>query len=63
MNRSYWVNLFRDEDGPTAAEYAMMLVCVLVAIIGAVNAVGNSTAAGWGNNASKIQSASSAAGS
>jgi pilus assembly protein Flp/PilA len=47
----------RDEDGATAAEYAVMLVLIICAVIAAVNAVGNSTAQGWSRNVSTIGSA------
>ena len=61
MFRAVFVNFLREEDGVTATEYAMMLVLIIVAVIGAVQAVGNSTAGGWSSNISKIQSASSQA--
>jgi pilus assembly protein Flp/PilA len=46
-----------DEQGPTAVEYAVMLALVLVAVIGAVNAVGNATSSKWQNNANQINNA------
>jgi pilus assembly protein Flp/PilA len=46
-----------DEQGPTAVEYAVMLALVLVAIISAINAVGNSTSAMWQSDATKISNA------
>ena len=48
---------FSDEEGATAAEYAMMLALLICAVIAAVTAVGHSTAAGWSNNVSKVQTA------
>lgn len=47
----------REEDGTTAAEYAVLLVLICVALISAVTAVGNSTAAGWKNNVEQVTSA------
>ncbi len=46
-----------DEQGPTAVEYAVMLALVLVAVIGAVNAVGNATSTKWQDNATQISNA------
>jgi pilus assembly protein Flp/PilA len=46
-----------DESGPTAVEYAVMLALVLVAVISAINAVGNSTSAMWQNDANRINDA------
>jgi Flp pilus assembly pilin Flp len=63
VNRSVLWAALQDEDGVTAAEYAMMLVLVIVGVISAVNAVGGTTAGGWSNNVNQIQSASSAAAS
>jgi pilus assembly protein Flp/PilA len=47
----------RDDDGPTAVEYAVMLALVLMAVISAITAVGNSTQGMWQNNADRINSA------
>ena len=46
-----------DEQGPTAVEYAVMLALVLMAVVSAITAVGNSTSGMWQNNADKISSA------
>jgi pilus assembly protein Flp/PilA len=56
-------DFIRDEDGATAAEYAVMLVLIICAVIAAVNAVGNSTADGWRNNVDTIGNALNPAGS
>ncbi len=37
-------SLLREEDGPTAVEYAVMLALIVVACIGAVHAMANATA-------------------
>ena len=57
MSRSLWPRWCSEDDGATAAEYAVMLVLIIVAVIASVNAVGNSTAAGWSNNYNKVNSA------
>jgi Flp pilus assembly pilin Flp len=57
------LGMLRDEDGVTATEYAMMLVLIIVAAITAISSVGGTSAGGWSNNVSKIQSAASFAGS
>ena len=45
------------EDGPTAAEYAVMLVFVLGAIIFAVQAFGQAASALWGSDTNLINTA------
>jgi Flp pilus assembly pilin Flp len=59
MLRSFVWNWLSDEDGATTAEYAVMLVLIICAVISAVTAVGNSTAEGWSNNVDKVVSACS----
>jgi len=54
---------FSDEEGATATEYAVMLALLLLAVMASITAVGNSTASGWSNNATRIQSACSNSGS
>lgn len=54
---SFVQKFLNDESGPTAVEYAVMLALVLMAIISAINAVGNSTSAMWQDDANKINSA------
>ncbi len=39
----------RDESGPTAVEYAVMLALILVSVMGAIGIVGNQTGGMWGN--------------
>ena len=63
MKCSVWRSLVREEDGTTATEYAIMLALILVAVISAVNSVGNSTSAGWSKNVNAITSATNGAGS
>ena len=54
---SFVQRFLNDESGPTAVEYAVMLALVLMAVISAINAVGNSTSAMWQDDATKISSA------
>jgi pilus assembly protein Flp/PilA len=51
------VGLFRDEDGPTAAEYAVLLALILMAVISAISAVGNTSSGLWTNDANQITTA------
>jgi len=37
------LRLVRDEDGPTAVEYAIMLAFIIVVVFAAVGLVGNAT--------------------
>jgi pilus assembly protein Flp/PilA len=50
-------SLGRDDDAVTAVEYAVLLALILVAVITAINAVGNTSSAIWGDDASKIGTA------
>ncbi len=47
----------RDESGPTAVEYAVMLALIIGVCIGSVTLFGSATEAVWGNNAGSITSA------
>ncbi len=49
--------LLRDEDGPTAVEYAVMLAMIVVACIASVNALANATADSFDNTATEISNA------
>jgi Flp pilus assembly pilin Flp len=57
MLRSFVWTCLSDEDGVTSAEYAVMLVLIICAVIFAVTAVGNTTADEWSNNVDKVVSA------
>lgn len=63
MIRTWLSRLLREEEAATATEYAVMLALMLLAVISAVNAVGNSTAAGWSHNVNTISTSVGAAGS
>jgi pilus assembly protein Flp/PilA len=47
--------LLLDTDGPTAAEYAVMLALILIMCIAAITTVGGETANFWGNNRDELQ--------
>lgn len=47
----------KDESGPTAVEYAVMLALIVAAAIGSITLFGNQTNAVWGNNTGSITNA------
>ncbi|MFO0890395.1 MAG: Flp family type IVb pilin [Isosphaeraceae bacterium] len=51
------LTLVRDEEAVTAVEYAVLLALILVAIITAINALGDTSTGIWANDAGKIQTA------
>jgi pilus assembly protein Flp/PilA len=53
----HFVRFYRDEEGPTAVEYAVLLALILVAVISAINAVGNTTSGIWANDSNQITAA------
>jgi pilus assembly protein Flp/PilA len=53
------LHLVAAEDAVTAAEYAVLLALILLAVISAVTAVGNSTSGLWQNDVNRITTASS----
>ena len=42
------------EDGPTAVEYAVMMMVIFLIVIGSIGAVGQTTARIFQNNANKL---------
>lgn len=54
---NHLLRLYRDDQAATAVEYAVLLALILVAIISAISAVGNSTSGLWANDASQIETA------
>jgi pilus assembly protein Flp/PilA len=46
--------LWREEDGPTAVEYAVMLALIVVACLGAVNAMATATANSFDTSAQEL---------
>jgi pilus assembly protein Flp/PilA len=57
--RAKLYQFLHDDSGPTAVEYAMILALILVVLISAITAVGNSTVGVWTNDVNQITSASS----
>ena len=53
------VNFLKNEDGPTAVEYAVMLALIVVVCIAAVRLIGTNSAATFTDVASTIGSTSS----
>ncbi len=53
-NRRRVATWLRDDSGPTAAEYAMLLALLVVAIIAAITTVGGTTSSIWDNNTEQI---------
>ena len=47
-------NLLRDEDGPTAVEYAVMLALIIAVCIGAVNQMADATADSFDRSADEL---------
>ena len=55
--RDFLCRLLRDEDGPTAVEYAVLLALIIVAIMTGIGAVGSQTGGMWSNNQSQLTNA------
>ena len=53
----FWKRFFKETDAATAAEYAVMLGLILVAIIASINSVGGTNDNMWSNNESQISNA------
>ena len=51
---NYLLRLYRDDQAATAVEYAVLLALILMAIISAINALGNTTSEIWANDVNKI---------
>jgi pilus assembly protein Flp/PilA len=51
---NYLLRLYRDDQAATAVEYAVLLALILMAIISAINALGNTTSGIWANDVNKI---------
>jgi Flp pilus assembly pilin Flp len=52
-------NWIRSEEAASAAEYAFLLALILLALMSAVTAVGNSTSGVWQGDVNQIVEASS----
>jgi pilus assembly protein Flp/PilA len=49
------LRLYRDDQAATAVEYAVLLALILVAVMTAITAVGDSTHGIWASDASTIE--------
>jgi pilus assembly protein Flp/PilA len=49
--------LLREEDGPTAVEYAVLLALIVIACIGSVKSMANATANSFDESAAEIAGA------
>ncbi len=54
--RSLWIFL-RDESGPTAVEYAVMLALIIGVCIGAIGLFGTTASGSWQDTSSRIGTA------
>jgi pilus assembly protein Flp/PilA len=54
---SHLLQFLKDENGPTAVEYAVMLALILVVLMGAITSVGNSTSGVWSSDVNQINNA------
>ena len=52
--RVFFRRLLRDEEGPTAVEYAVLLALIIVAIMAGIGAVGSQTGGMWSNNQTQL---------
>ena len=52
------VSFLKDESGPTAVEYAVMLALIIVVCIGAVTTLGNKASTTFSNVAASVGSGS-----
>jgi len=50
-------SFLRDEDGPTAVEYAVMLAAILLVVIGTVRQIGSTSGGIWTDNNQKMEDA------
>jgi pilus assembly protein Flp/PilA len=54
---NHLLRLYRDDQAATAVEYAVLLALILVAVISAISAVGDSTHGMWANDVNRIDTA------
>jgi pilus assembly protein Flp/PilA len=52
-----FLRFLREEDGPTAVEYAVLLAMILLSCLSAVALVGQESASLWADNEEGLQSA------
>jgi pilus assembly protein Flp/PilA len=51
------LRLLRDESGPTAVEYAVMLALIIGVCVGAVGVFGTTASGSWQDSSAKIDAA------
>ena len=51
---NYLLRFLRDESGPTAVEYAVMLALIIGVCIGAVGFFGSSASGSWNDTSGKL---------
>jgi pilus assembly protein Flp/PilA len=51
---NHLLRFFRDESGPTAVEYAVMLALIIGVCIGAVGFFGTSAGGSWNDSSDKL---------
>jgi len=51
------IRFLRQDDGPTAVEYAVMLALILMTCIVAIKTVGDKTSGIWASNQDKLDAA------
>lgn len=54
-----WARLIREEDGPTAVEYAVMLSLIIAVCVASVRSVSNATRSSFDSSAQAISSSMS----
>jgi pilus assembly protein Flp/PilA len=57
MTYSQLRRFLTSEEGPTTAEYAILLALILLAIFGIVQTLGTTNSTNWSNNATRIRNA------
>ena len=57
MCYSFLRRFLRDEDGPTAVEYSVMLALILVAVMAGIGALGSQTGGMWSNTEQDLTNA------
>ncbi|MDP6468052.1 MAG: Flp family type IVb pilin [Pirellulaceae bacterium] len=50
------LQFLREEDGPTAVEYAVMLALIIIVCIGSVTLAGGEAFNMWGSNRQELES-------
>ena len=50
-------SFLRNDDGPTAVEYAVMLAMILMIVIGTVRQIGSTSGGIWTDNNQKMEDA------